>query len=276
VRDRIGAVLQLLFSRGPEREISKHWLLRSSGSLDRKFRETGGYIFSEREDFLQVEISDQIFLWPRNASKEMVLQLLSELLTPTHPHQYQYGETKIEPEDIVLDIGACEGAFTAFVSARCKKVIAVEPSKVMCKLMTKLFEIRNEPCPQIFNCLLGSQPGNAYFVDNLWNPGASMIASESTPGAYEIEVRTIDQIVETLPEKPTFLKCDAEGAEMQIFSGGKEFLRESHPKLAITTYHNVGDYREMYEFLKSLGYRVAGKGFLYTNRSLRPMMIHAW
>ena len=103
-----------------------------------------------------------------------------------------------------------------------------------------------------------------------------MIAPGPTPGAYEVPVRTIDELTETLAEKPTYIKCDAEGAEMEIFSGGKKFLEKFHPKLAITTYHNVGDYREMHTYLKDLGYRVTGKGFLYTNQTLRPIMIHAW
>jgi FkbM family methyltransferase len=101
----------------------------------------------------------------------MILQLLSEILTPGHPHQYQHGPTMIGTDDIVLDIGACEGSFSALVTARCKRVIAVEPSLSMCRLIEELFRLRNEPCPRILNCLLGSESGKAHFLENVENPG---------------------------------------------------------------------------------------------------------
>jgi FkbM family methyltransferase len=162
------------------------------------------------------------------------------------------------------------------VTARCKRVIAVEPSLSMCRLIEELFKLRNEPCPCILNCLLGGEPGKAFFLENVENPEASRITPEPVPNAYELPVRTIDEIVETMEEKPTFIKCDAEGSEMEIFSGGKHFLQQFHPKLAVTTYHNDEDYAGMHKLLKAFGYRVMGKGFLYSQGSLRVMMIHAW
>ena len=276
MNQKVLATLRILRSHGPEREVSLHWLLRNSGRLDRKFGSSAQCSFSDRGEFLQIAVRDQVFLWPRSASREMILQILSELLSASHPHQYQYGPTTIGKDDVVLDIGACEGSFSALVTSRCKRVVAVEPSISMCRLIEELFKLRNEPCPRILNCLLGSQPGKAHFVEDAENPGASRITSQPAPHTVELPVRTMDQIVETMEEKPTFIKCDAEGAEMEIFSGGKNFLQQSHPKLAITTYHNVGDYAEMHGLLKSLGYRVMGKGFLYSQGSLRVMMIHAW
>ncbi len=79
-----------------------------------------------------------------------------------------------------------------------------------------------------------------------------------------------------MEQKPTFIKCDAEGAEPAIFSGGKNFLRRSRPRLAITTYHNDSDYAALHDLLTSVGYNVMGKGFLLSGRVLRVQMIHAW
>ena len=103
-----------------------------------------------------------------------------------------------------------------------------------------------------------------------------MIAPEPLEGAYEVQIRTLDEITKELEHKPSFIKCDAEGAEVEIFRGGQEFLRLHHPKLAITTYHNDDDYAKMHAFLSSLGYNVAGKGFLFSGEKLRVQMIHAW
>jgi FkbM family methyltransferase len=275
---KAAAVLQLLRSQGPEKDVSKRWLLRTPGRLDRKFRSSAAYSYRERGEFWEVTVKDQKFLWPRSAPKAMILQLLSEILTPGHPHQYQYGPTVVGPDDVVLDIGACEGSFSALVTARCKRVVAVEPSTSMCRLIAELFKMRDEPSPQVLKCLLGAEAGKAYFLEDAHNPGASRITAEPVPGAYEVPVRTIDEVVESMDDKPTFIKCDAEGAEIEIFSGGKRFLSEFHPKLAITTYHNDGDFAAMYDLLKSLGYNVMGKGFLFSpgRGVLRVHMIHAW
>jgi FkbM family methyltransferase len=265
-----------LGSQGPEKDVAKHWLFRTGSRLDRKFAATAPYSFSDYGDFERITIYDQTFLWPRNGPKASALQILSEIMTPTHPHQYLYGPTMVGIDDVVLDIGACEGAFSALVTARCKRVVAVEPSRSMCRLIVELFQLRNEPCPQILNCLLGSESGKAYFLENARNPGASRITSGPVPGAYEVPVMTIDEAVEMMEDKPTFIKCDAEGAEIKIFSGGKHFLQQFHPKLAITTYHNPKDFADLHALLKSFGYRVEGKGFLYAGDALRVQMIHAW
>ncbi|WP_213805540.1 FkbM family methyltransferase [Granulicella sp. dw_53] len=256
--------------------MSKQWLFHTGSKFDRKFRESAPYSFSDVGSFLQATIGNQKFLWPGNAPRSGFLQILSEILTPEHPHQYLYGSTQIGPDDVVLDIGACEGAFSAFVTAKCKHVIAVEPSRSMCALMTQLFQIRNEPSPQILNCLFGGEPSTAYFAEDLKNPAGSRICSEPVPGAYELPVVTLDEAVEKLEFKPTFIKCDAEGAEPAIFAGGKKFLKEFHPKLAVTTYHSDTDFDTMYTLLKSLGYSVEGKGLLYSGGVLRVQMIHAW
>lgn len=163
------------------------------------------------------------------------------------------------------------------MAARCKHVIAIEPSKAMCDLMVQLFKIRNEPCPEIVTCLLGSESGKTYFYENPSNPGSSRFAAEPIKGAYPVPIRTLDELAGSLGLKPTFIKCDAEGAELSIFSGGRNFLRSHRPKLAITTYHNDGDFIALYELLKSSGYRnVEGKGFLFSGEKLRVQMIHAW
>lgn len=278
IKRKVASVIKLHRSPGPERDIPKFWLTRTAGVMDRKFADSGACSFTENGEYLQINVKDQIFLWPLAAPRHRIVQILSEIFQPDHPHQYLYGHTQVNSEDVVLDIGACEGAFSAFVTPRCKHVIAVEPSRSMCALIPALFALRNEPCPVVLNCLLGSESSTAYFLENESNPGASCITSGPEPGAYQVPVKTIDEIVETLEHKPTFIKCDAEGAEPSIFAGGKSFLKQYRPKLAITTYHNDGDYAAMRSLLTELNYNVEGKGLLYSpgQGTLRVQMIHAW
>jgi FkbM family methyltransferase len=270
------AVLRFLRQKGPESDIPKRWLLQTGGRLDPRFARENPVQVTPFGEYNQVIIQGQTFLWPANADVKGIVQLASELLTPHHPHQYIFGKTKLAPNDVVLDIGACEGGFAAIATNRVRRVIVVEPSIVMCDLIRKLFALRGEKSPVIVNCLLGSEPSVAHFEDNAGNPGASRISSQATHASYPVPVRTLDDLVEEFDEKPTFIKCDAEGAEYSILSGGQNFLRTSRPKLAITTYHNDRDYADMYHLLKSLGYNVEGKGFCGNTGVIRAQMIHAW
>ncbi len=273
---KVTALTNLLTSRGPEREVPLRWLLRTGSRLDKRFAENATCKLTPRGEYSRVEIEGQTFLWPRNAPRSALLQILSELLTQDHPHQYRYGPTQVQPDDIVLDIGASEGSFSALVTPLCKRVIAVEPSRSMSALIAELFEIRGQTPPLLLNCLLGAQAGTAWFLETPDNPGAAHISDASSDGAYQVPVRTLDEVTSSMQEKPTFIKCDAEGAERSILTGGREFLTSHRPKLAIATYHSDDDYPELYRMLKTLGYNVMGKGFLFAHNALRVQMLHAW
>lgn len=273
---KIEAIVKQMRCKGPEKEVPLHWMFRTGSRLDRRFAKDAQYRLDTYGDYLRINYKDQVFLWPRSSQKATLLMMVSELMTPNHPHQYLYGSTQLNADDVVLDIGACEGAFAAYVTSRCKRVIAVEPSRSMCALMKVLFDLRREPMPLFVNCLLGSESRTAYFLETMHNPAGDSVLDAPAPGAYEIPVRTLSDVFNSLDEKPTFIKCDAEGAEVGIFSSGADVLRQYRPKLAITTYHKPSDYRELYELLTGLGYQVRGKGFLFAHDTLLVQMIHAW
>ena len=273
---KLRALWDLALTKGPENQVSKRWLFRTGSGLDRRFRASQNISISNAGEFLRVAFGNEIFLWPANSSTAGMLQILSELFNPSHPHQYLYGPTKVRPDDVVLDIGACEGSFAAVVTGHCERVIAVEPSRTMCRVIKELFNVRQQPCPLIVECLLGGSPSTAYFVENVLNPGQSRITFEPAEGAYRVPVFTLDQLVEMVDDKPTFIKCDAEGAALEIFSGGRNFLQACRPRLAIASYHSDSEFPLLYQFLKALGYNITGKGFLFSGSKLRVQMIHAW
>jgi FkbM family methyltransferase len=278
VSGKLRAVLKHLAQAGPERQVAKHWLLKPAGAMNRGFRADNQIHFSSYENYQRIDVQGQSFLWPKSFPREFALNILAELFVADHPHQYLYGATPLAADDVVLDIGACEGSFAAYVAARCREVVCVEPSPAMCALIPRLFALRQLPAPRVLQCLLGAGSGLAHFYDDASNPAASRIVDHASDGAYPVPVRTLDEVAEALERKPTFIKCDAEGAEPLIFAGGARFLRRHHPRLAITTYHNDGDYRAMFDLLRSFDYQVEGKGLLYSpeRSTLRVQMIHAW
>jgi len=274
---RLRAILKAMFAEGPEGDVPKSWLLKASNSLlCRKFVAEHPPCITAHGEYTQIAIGKELFLWPATLPVGGALQILSEIFMPNHPHQYLYGPTQIGPNDVVLDIGACEGSFAALVTSHCKRVIVVEPSRSMCRLIEELFRVRHQTCPVILNCLLGGEASTAYFVEDALHPAGSRMSATPVEGAYELPVITLDQLVQRLEEAPTFIKCDAEGAAAQIYAGGCKFLTESRPKLATASYHTDSEYLDLYELLKSYGYKVMGKGFHFQDGKLRIKMIHAW
>jgi FkbM family methyltransferase len=275
VISKMSAVTQLMFTRGPERHVSKRWLLKTHTQLFREFERTRRIEVERRDDFTYVNLDGTPYVWPRDAAVEPLLHLLAELTTPDHPHQYQYGATHVRDTDVVLDVGCCEGGFAAIAATAGAKVIAVEPSATMATVIRRLFELRQLPAPEIRQCLLASAPGRAYFQDNVLDPAQSQITSEELAGSYPLAVTTIDELTAEMPQKPTYIKCDAEGADFSILQGGREFLREHRPRIAVTTYHHPDDFRKVCEFLEPLGYAVEGKGLMYVAGRFHVMMVHA-
>jgi FkbM family methyltransferase len=274
---RLLHVLELLRTPPPEAEVSWTWLFRRPSILDRKFRKTAAIRIRKGDSFQEVIINGELFLWPPGAVIDSLLQIVSELQTPNHPNQYLWGPTTVSAGDTVLDIGACEGSFAARTACLGAKVIAVEPSKTMSEIMRRMFEIRGLPEPQIANHLLGSEACTLHFIENEANPGKSRVVPKPTADSYPVEVLTLDQLVDSLGlKKLDFIKCDAEGADVDIIKSGAETLQRFRPKLALCTYHRDNDYYELHHFLREFGYRIRGKGFLHAPTKFRVVMLHAW
>lgn len=267
----------VLYPKDASMAVSPQWLLRGSSSLDRGFVQRAKVTTEPAGDLTKVMVNGISYLWPSQAEVHALLTILSELTNPLHPHHYLAEQTKITPGDVVLDIGACEGSFTARAAELGADVIAVEPSKMMTQIIYALFELRGLPRPTVVNTLLGAKPEELHFIDNIHNPGASRIVPQPEMGSYSVPVTTLDSMVESLQlENLSYIKCDAEGADVDILKSGRKTLERFHPKIAITTYHNSTDYREMFRYLKEIGYNLKGKGLLYSNGEFRVIMLHAW
>lgn len=79
-----------------------------------------------------------------------------------------------------------------------------------------------------------SRSGTMYFSSNV----LSSVNQLSEKGALAVPITKIDDDIE---EDVTFIKMDIEGGEEEALLGCLEKIRQNHPKLALSAYHNYKD-----------------------------------
>ena len=106
---KIAALVKHIRCRGPESAVPLHWVFPHRQPSRPAIRQICQYDLHTCGEYTRIDYRGQTFLWPRKSKTDTLLMLTSELMTPNHPHQYLYGPTQLCPDDVVLDIGACEG-----------------------------------------------------------------------------------------------------------------------------------------------------------------------
>ena len=239
-------------------------------------------IVAEDSDCKKLRFNDMHDAWfPKETP--LSAELWSEYLCvfwphPANGHYYLNHGTVVNPGDICLDCGACEGFFAMqALAAGAAKVICIEPSKEMAECLNRTFadEIRNGRVV-VRNIAVGAMDGTASFSFDSFQPFGGKLDSATT--SIAIPVTTIARLFQDL-NLPclNFIKMDIEGAEIQALEGAMPLLAKFHPQLAITTYHRPFDYVVLRALAISAGYRqIKSAGLVERGDKIyRPVMLHA-
>lgn len=224
----------------------------------------------KNEDFYEVTFKDtnEILYWPLNFSIEGINQVTAETFDALDWHFYQYKNTMISHDEVLLDIGTAEGLFPLTVIDKCKHVFLIEPSSSFYSSLIKTFEPFKEKVT-IFKAAVGNEDGEIGFDEN------SLMGQVSTDsGVGKIQIRKIDSLIGS--QKITYLKADIEGFEYEMLKGAAETIRNNKPKIAITTYHGQNNPDEIITLIKSYvpEYKYIVKGI--HGEEPKPVMIHFW
>ena len=144
-----------------------------------------------------------------------------------------------------IDIGAYRGdtveQFLSFTDGKYDNILAVEPdSKTYKKLVENCKALKNF---EAINGAVSAIDGTVEF--------SNAAGRQSTIGSgVEIPSFTLDKLAEKFV--PTYIKIDAEGAEIDIINGGKNLISEYKPKIKIATYHKNSDIFEIPILLNKL------------------------
>jgi len=146
--------------------------------------------------------------------------------------------------DIVLDIGANIGYFALMESkiiGPSGKVYAVEPSPVNYQRLNENIKLNKFNNIETFNLALGDRIGTAeMFISNKsnWSRLIKRDLPDKVNQIVDVEIQTVDHFLKDKP-KPTFIRMDVEGYEINIIRGMTQTLNleklgvfiELHPSI---------------------------------------------
>lgn len=136
----------------------------------------------------------------------------------------------LQKNDIALDVGANIGAFTVPMSRLCKTVYAFEPHPDTCALLRENLEVNGCDNVKVINAAASDKEGTAFMppVDGMLNPAGFSVSEKG--GSEDVAIKTVT--IDSLKlERLDFLKCDAEGHELQVLKGAKETIKKFRPIL---------------------------------------------
>jgi len=237
-------------------------------------------VAQEEKDWVLLRFGDKHSFWfPRQT--RVNLELWNEYLAvfwdhPANAHSYLWSGMPGLDGDIVYDCGACEGFFTRLaLDSGAASVVCIEPSRFMAVCLRRTFATEiDQGRVMVCEAALSSVAGRALFEQQ---PGEAFTGKLTRSGPETVELTTLDSLNETLGA-PTFIKMDLEGAEYEALRGGLTTLAQTHPKLAVTTYHFAWDYAVSKALIDSAGYnhvRCSAATMRQTNVP-RAVMLHAW
>lgn len=139
---------------------------------------------------------------------------------------------RLEPDDVVFDVGANVGTYTCFAARVLDggRVVAFEPEPTNAARLRENASL-NGLDVDLRELALGEADGTAFLERDGTQAGAGEHALARTPSDDAIEVSRAagDRLVHggEIPA-PTVIKIDVEGAELQVLNGlGRSLTRES-------------------------------------------------
>jgi FkbM family methyltransferase len=157
-----------------------------------------------------------------------------------HPQYFPSDLFAWSEDEWIFDGGAYDGdtvrALSAIHENRFSHLLAAEPDPANFeKLMATVAELPREirERVELRQVALGAESRTLHL--DATGTASSATSTEASAGTIAVRAETIDALV--AGRRPTFLKLDIEGFEIDALQGGRETIRRHGPVLAVCVYH---------------------------------------
>lgn len=177
----------------------------------------------------------------------------------------------------VIDIGANKGVFSIYMSRAAGpngKLIAFEAQPELGDHLRDVKQSFGLDNMTIVNQGLSSSAGVLTMRRSEAGSGMASFHNPPSVDLQEIEIPVIrldDYANDNVVGPVSFIKCDVEGHELEVFRGGQALLAQHKPTLLFECHDDEADRGELFEFLTGLGY---DGYFFYVSRADHKSLRH--
>jgi len=125
--------------------------------------------------------------------------------------------------DVFYDVGANAGAYSVFAAGMGCEVVAFEPVPSTFSRLLENAELNKPLTFSLFPCAVGSLAGSLKMSTGL-GPGNHVLRDDEVTDSVEVKVVTLDGVIED-SSRPTFIKADVEGYELEMLRGASKVLQ---------------------------------------------------
>lgn len=181
---------------------------------------------------------------------------------------YTFLAQQVKPGMHIIDIGAHIGLFSATASQLAGpsgKIICFEPTPGTYAVLTETLRLNKCENVTAVQAAVSEKEGEAvFYVSNIEACNSNSLVNnkaESEAKGYPVKLVTIDSVVKSYSLKPSLIKIDAEGAELDVLKGGVAVFREHKPVLILGLHPDFikqkGDsLDQIWDLLMDCGYEV--------------------
>lgn len=146
----------------------------------------------------------------------------------------------LQDDDVVWDIGTSVGLFTIHSAAKAKAIVSFEPDPSIYSRLRENIDL-NKLSDKVtaHQYAIGDREGKMILnSDGIDGMSPSLKNLDRHGNSVEVEVKTIDALVESGTLRPSVLKIDIEGAEILALKGAARLLAsENRPRLLFVEVH---------------------------------------
>ena len=166
--------------------------------------------------------------------------------------------------DVVYDLGANVGFYTV-ICARLVgpegRVVAVEPFPDSARAVRHNAALNGFEHVEVVEAAVAGAPGRGWLATAGGDTVTFRLDGERRSGGLDVDLTTVDALVEAGHPAPTVVKVDVEGHEVAALHGMARTLATSRPVVLVEVHYAVADFPDaVAEVAGPLGYRASVLG----------------